>query len=114
MNGRIDPSSALTVVDGISAPASSGQQSLQRLQSDPGTDDDLGSTGSLADRPCGGMTRGLNAVVAEVLRVFSGLKSAIKSMVLFVLSAVVAYRLLDIGMDLRAEGAVAFGSWPQQ
>jgi hypothetical protein len=35
-------------------------------------------------------------------------------MVLFVLSAVVAYRLLDIGMDLRAEGAVAFGSWPQQ
>ena len=57
---------------------------------------------------CGGMMRRLNAVVAEVLRVFFGLKSPIKSMVSFVLSMVVAYRLLDAGMDLGAEGAVAF------
>jgi hypothetical protein len=41
-------------------------------------------------------------------------KSAIKLLVPFVLSVVVAYRLLDIGMDLGAEGAIAFGSWPQQ
>jgi hypothetical protein len=88
---------------------------MQRLQSDPDTGNDLGSTGSLAGGTrCGGMMRTLNAVDVEVLRVFSGLKSAIKLMVPFVLSVVVAYRLLDIGMDLRAEGAVAFGSWPQQ
>jgi hypothetical protein len=44
---------------------------------------------------------------------FSGLKSGIKLMLPFVISAVVAYRLLEIGMDLGAESAVAFGSRPQ-
>jgi hypothetical protein len=46
--------------------------------------------------------------------VFSDVKSAIKLMVPFVISAVVAYRLLDIGMDLGVEGAAAFGLRPQQ
>jgi hypothetical protein len=53
-------------------------------------------------------------LVAEILRVFTGVKLAIKSMVPFVISAVVAYRLLDIGMDLGVESAAAFGSRPQQ
>jgi hypothetical protein len=52
-------------------------------------------------------------VVAKILPVFSGVKSAIKLMVPFVISAVVAYRLLDIGMDLGVESAAAFGSRPQ-
>jgi len=52
-------------------------------------------------------------VVAEIFWVFSGVKSAIKSMVPFVISAVVAYRLLDIGMDLGVESAAAFGSRSQ-
>jgi hypothetical protein len=52
-------------------------------------------------------------VVAEIFGVFSGVKSAIKLMVPFVISAVVAYRLLDIGMDLGVESAAAFGSRPQ-
>jgi hypothetical protein len=60
------------------------------------------------------MMRGLNAVVADVLRVFPRLKSGIKSRVSFVISSVVAYRLLDIGMDLGVESAVAFGSRLQQ
>jgi hypothetical protein len=51
-------------------------------------------------------------VVAEIW-VFSGMKSAIKLMVPFVISAVVAYRLLDIGMDLSVESAAAFGLRPQ-
>jgi hypothetical protein len=42
--------------------------------------------------------------------VFFGMKLAIKLMLPFVISPVVAYRLLDVGMDLGAEGAVAFGS----
>jgi hypothetical protein len=46
--------------------------------------------------------------------VLAGMKSSIKSLVLFVISAVVAYRLLDLGMDLGVESAVAFGSQPQQ
>jgi hypothetical protein len=58
--------------------------------------------------------RGINAVP----RVLSDLKSGIKLRVLFVISLVVAYRLLDTGMDLGvdldAESAVVFGSWPQQ
>jgi hypothetical protein len=45
---------------------------------------------------------------------FSGTNSTIKSLVLFVISAVVAYRLLDIGTDLGVESAVAFVSQPQQ
>ena len=52
-------------------------------------------------------------MVAEIFGVFSGVKSAIKLMVPFVISAVVAYRLLDIGMDLGVESAAAFGSRPQ-
>jgi hypothetical protein len=65
---------------------------------------------NLADgKRYGGMMRGLNAGVA----VFPGLKTGIKSRVLFVIFAVVAYRLLDIGMDLGVESAVAFGSRPQ-
>jgi hypothetical protein len=56
------------------------------------------------------MMRGINAVP----RVFSGLKSGVKLRVLFVIFLVVAYRLLDTGMDLGAESAVAFGSRPQQ
>jgi hypothetical protein len=59
------------------------------------------------------MMRGLNAVVAESFAVFSGFKSGIKSRVSFVIFAVVAYRLLDIGMDLGVESDVAFGSRPQ-
>jgi hypothetical protein len=50
----------------------------------------------------------------NVQRVFSGLKSGVKLRVLFVIFLVVAYRLLDTGMDLGAESAVAFGSRPQQ
>jgi hypothetical protein len=56
------------------------------------------------------MMRGINAVQ----RVFSGLKFGVKLRVLFVIFLVVAYRLLDTGMDLGAESAVAFGSRPQQ
>jgi len=56
------------------------------------------------------MMCGLNAVVA----VFPGLKSGIKLRVPFVISLVVAYRLLYIGMDLGVESAIAFGSQPQQ
>ena len=58
--------------------------------------------------------RGLSLVVVGIFSVFFGVKLAIKLMVPFVISAVVAYRLLDIGMDLGAESAVAFGSWPQR
>jgi hypothetical protein len=58
--------------------------------------------------------RGIN----DVQRVFSSLKSGVKLRVPFVISLVVAYRLLDTGMDLGvalgAESAVVFGSWPQQ
>jgi len=46
--------------------------------------------------------------------VLRGMKCMIKSLVLFVISAVVAYRLLDIGMDLGVEHAVTFVSQPQQ
>ena len=53
--------------------------------------------------------RGLILPVAEISSMFSGVKLAIKLMVPFVISAVVAYRLLDSSMDLGVESAVAFG-----
>ena len=56
---------------------------------------------------------GINAVS----RVFSALKPKLTSRVQFVIFLVVAYRLLeigvDLGMDLDVENAVAFGSRPQ-
>ena len=56
---------------------------------------------------------GINAVS----RVFSGLKPKLPSRVQFVIFLVVAYPLLeigvDLGMDLDVENAVAFGSRPQ-
>ena len=59
------------------------------------------------------MMPGINAV----LRVLSGLKAGVKLRVPFVIFLVVAYRLLeigvDLGMDLGVENAVAFGSRPQ-
>ena len=62
----------------------------------------------------GGVLPGINAV----LRVLSGLKAGIKVRVPFVIFLVVAYRLLeigvDLGMDLGVENAVAFGSRPQK
>jgi hypothetical protein len=57
---------------------------------------------------------GLSLVVVGIFSVFFGVKLAIKLMVPFVISAVVAYRLLDIRMDLGVESAAAFGSWPQR
>jgi hypothetical protein len=50
-------------------------------------------------------TRGLDLLMVQ---------SMIKSTVPFVISAVVAYRLLNIGMGLGAGSAVALGSWSQQ
>jgi hypothetical protein len=66
---------------------------------------------NLKDRKrCGGVLPGINAV----LRVLSGLKAGVKVRVQFVIFPVVAYRLLeigvDLGMDLGVENAVAFGS----
>jgi hypothetical protein len=58
--------------------------------------------------------RGLILTVAEILSVFFDGKSAIKLMVPFVISSVVAYRLHNIGMDLGVESAITFGSWPQR
>ena len=56
---------------------------------------------------------GINAVS----RVFSGLKPKLTSRVQFVIFLVVAYPLLeigvDLGMDLDVENAIAFGSRPQ-
>ena len=61
--------------------------------------------------------RGLSVLVAAIFPVLSGLKMGIELMVPFVISVVVAYRLLDIGTDmdlhLGAESAAAFGSQPQ-
>jgi hypothetical protein len=66
----------------------------------------------------GKRTRGLSLLVAAIFLVVSGLKMRIKLMVWFVISVVVAYRLLDIGMymnlPLGVESAAAFGSQPQQ
>jgi len=60
------------------------------------------------------MMLGINAV----LRVLSGLKAGIKVRVQFVIFLVVAYRLLeigvDLGMDLGVGNAVAFGSRSQK
>jgi hypothetical protein len=53
-------------------------------------------------------------VTEDHAAMFSGTKSTIKSLVPFVIAVVVAYRLLDIGMDLGVESAVAFVSQPQQ
>lgn len=53
-----------------------------------------------------------------MLRVLSGLKAGVKVRVQFVIFLVVAYRLLeigvDLGMDLGVENAVAFGSRSQK
>jgi hypothetical protein len=53
--------------------------------------------------------RGINAVS----QVFSALKPKLTSRVQFVIFLVVAYPLLEIGVDLGVENAVAFGSRPQ-
>jgi hypothetical protein len=64
----------------------------------------------IGQKALGGMMCGINAVS----QVFSALKPKLTSRVPFVISLVVAYRLLEIGVDLDVENAVAFGSRPQK
>jgi hypothetical protein len=68
-------------------------------------------------------TRGQSLLVAAIFPMFSDLKMVIKLMVSFVISTVVAYRLLDIGTDMDLDfdlnlgvgsAAAFFGAQPRQ